>query len=279
MPHPRRAPVARRVALALVLVGVVCFSFTPPGRAIAEDVADLVGIGDAPTVDHDEQGPVRPTAGAVVIGTGTTPDEVRFEIVAFEGQRSEAEQQRTELVDPSVGTCVALDWPDVGPHTASSICIGGPQRDPLPTPSITDREGTESEGALGPGAALTVQGLVGPTVDELTLTYETPSGEPVAAPLTLAKLDSDLARQVGAEQEFGFFVAFLPDEHVGEGGYFSDVMTTVELVAYGDGEEIKRLDLGAIVAQDREDAGEHARELQRLEKAGEAPRAQDAEAP
>jgi hypothetical protein len=246
----RPLPSTRLGLVALAMLGLIGFSFTPPGRAIADGVAGLVGIGDAPTVDHSANGPIRPTSDQVVIGTGTTPDGVRFEIVAFEGRPSEGHQQQMKA---GSWTCVALDWPDRGPSAGSSTCMNGPQRDPLPTPSATVPEPFSS---YGPGVALSIQGLTGPAVDEVELTYETSTGKRVQAPLTLARLDDDLAQQAGTRQQFGFFVAFMPADVVGRDGFGADVMKTIELTVYANGQVVKELDYGAVVAELLGDRGE-----------------------
>ncbi|MGH2988672.1 MAG: hypothetical protein ACRDMA_02255 [Solirubrobacterales bacterium] len=183
-----------------------------------------------------------------MIGAGETPDGVPFEIVAYEGRISEDKKG-----PPFAGTCISLDWPELADPRGGERCIDGPQRDPLPVPGATD-----PEGSLGPGAALEISGLTGPEVDRVDVVYTNRLGDRVNAPVTIAKLDGRLAKQAGTTQEAGFFVAFLPDEDVGQGGFFADVMTTVELVAYGASSEVmERLDYGRILKRHRSMQAEH----------------------
>ena len=120
------------LVVGLVAVGLAAFmALTPSGRAIADDIARLIGIGGPPTVDHSDQD-IAPQAQSspIVIGEGVVPQGgPRFEIVAYEGRRSDAAQARlehdsnqveqdtgrgfpAELLNQNVGTCAALDWPE-----------------------------------------------------------------------------------------------------------------------------------------------------------------------
>lgn len=269
---PPRRPGFRLVLASACAAGAfVAFSFTPPGRAVAGDVAELIGIGGPPTIDHDEQGgPFQPTSEEIVIAKGATEDATRFEIVAFEGKQSEqALRQRAQLqqqvlerireaeeatgeesppfvlpdVGLSAGTCIALDWIDQPNPRGGSVCIDGPPRNPLSIGGYSD-----TEGSYGPAAEVIVNGLTSPEVARVGVSYETPGGERVAADVALGRLEGELAERAGASQEFGAFFAFIPARHAdrpearaGDGGFGADVINTVEAVAYGEsGEEIKR---------------------------------------
>jgi hypothetical protein len=272
-----------RIALCLAAAAaIVGFSLSPPGRAIADELARLVGIGGPPTVDQASQD-ITPQAGSdpVVIGEGLVPQGgPRFEIVAYEGQRNkrlqaemerdaaEAEQEGhpfpPEVLSQAAGTCVSLDWPESVDTQGGDFCIDGPQVNPLPNPGHTDYESK-----LGPGARMAITGLVGPSVDGLEVSYVNASGERVQAPVTLAKLDDELAEQSGATERFGFYVAFIPPADVGDGGLQAQVMTTVELTAFdADGVEVKRLDYGALIAEQIQNSQAQAERLEELRNRG-----------
>lgn len=72
--HPRR----RWVAVASV-VAAVLLALTPPVQSLAEDVAELVGIGDAPSDDF--AGQRDEVEGQGVIAVGTTPSGEPVELV------------------------------------------------------------------------------------------------------------------------------------------------------------------------------------------------------
>jgi hypothetical protein len=261
----------------------VGFSLTPPGRAIADELARLVGIGGPPTVDESTQD-ITPQAGSnpIVIGEGVVPQGgPRFEIVAYEGQRNERLQAETEqraaeaereghpfppeVLNQAVGTCVSLDWPDSVDTQGGDFCVDGPQVNPLPNPGHTDYESK-----LGPGARIAITGLVGASVDGLEVSYVNASGERVQAPVTLAKLDDGLAQQAGATEQFGFYVAFIPPADVGDGGLQAQVMTTVQLTAFdAAGAAVKSLDYGALIAQQIQDSQAQAERLEELRKRAE----------
>jgi hypothetical protein len=268
-----RRPRGPRLALALTAIAaIVALSFSPPGRAIADDIARLIGIGGPPTVDHSD-GDIATQADSspIVIGEGVVPNGgPRFEIVAYEGRLSDAAQARfeqdtgrgfpAELLNQNVGTCVALDWPEKIDPRGGQICIDAPQRDPLPHPSITDYQAQ-----LGMGGELAMVGLTGPEVDRVDVAYTDADGQRAKAPVTLAQLDDELAGRAGVNERFGFYVAFLPDQDVGAGSYIAPVMKTVKMSAYdSEGSEIKQLDYGAIVERQARREAESAAEVQQL---------------
>ena len=268
----RHRPAYLRPVLAgLIVAALVGLSFTPPGRAITGQVGEWVGIGGPATIDHSDDPSLVAEGNQIVIAKAETADGARFEIVAFEGdhgagaiaRRRELEEQIREsqhaiedragdappapalppVTDP--GTCVTVDWIDRPNPRGGGICIDGPQTDPLHITGTTD-----SEGRSGPAARLYIQGLTTPEVTRVEVTYENADGEQVVADSVLGRLVGPLAEKIGAGQQFGFFVAFIPEDDVGPGGYYADVMTTVQATAYGEnGDEIKSLDWGSAVAQ------------------------------
>jgi hypothetical protein len=99
-PRPARTYRARLVLALAALLAVTGFSLTPPGRAIAERVGELVGIGEPSSVKEanlrdprlngqDLVGPV------LVAASGTIPDtDQSFEIVAW------AARKKPEVLSP-----------------------------------------------------------------------------------------------------------------------------------------------------------------------------------
>ena len=267
------------LVVGLVAVGLAAFmALTPSGRAIADDIARLIGIGGPPTIDHSDED-VAPQADSspIVIGEGAVPDGgPRFEIVAYEGRRSDAAQAQlehdsnqverdtgrgfpAETLNQNVGTCVALDWPKDRSQWGED-CTDDPQRDPLPLPSITDYQAQ-----LGMGGELAMVGLTGPDVDRVDVAYTDVDGQRAKAPVTLAQLDDALADRARVNERFGFYVAFVPDRDVGAGSYFAPVMKTVKLSAYdSEGSEIKQLDYGAIVERQARREEDFAAVVQRI---------------
>lgn len=271
---------------AALVTALLAFSFTPPGRAVTGEVAELMGIGGPATIDHDEQRrPLEPTTDEIVISSGRTADGERYEIVAFEGRRSDQEMDRHEVqrrqiledlraareetgadlpappalpeIQTFEGTCIAVDWIDQPESNGGTTCIDGPQNDALHIGGSTD-----SEGRYGPAAQLIIEGMTGPEVARVEVSYERPDGERIVADGSLGRLTPELAEQIGTSMEFGHFVAFIPDLDVGPGGNFADVAFTVQAVAYGDdGEEIEREDYPAMPERARADSQERNRGL------------------
>jgi hypothetical protein len=285
--HSGHIPTLRLGLAGAAVVALVGFSFTPPGRALADDIARLVGIGGPPTVDQTDQD-VTPQSGSepIVIGEGQVPrGGPRFEIVAYDGMWSQQRQEQHErdaaqaaeaghpfpqtALEQELGTCVSLDWPESVDPQGGDFCIDRPQKDPLPTPGHTDYESK-----LGPGGRIAITGVVGPSVDRVDVRYTKANGDHVEAPVTLAQLGEDLAERAGATERFGFYVAFIPDEDVGAGGglagLMSEVITTVELIAYdASGDEVKRLDYGAIIADQVERTEVQADRLEEIRQQAE----------
>lgn len=207
-----------RAALILSLVALVAAfgALTPPGRAIAEKIAELAGIGESPTLEEHLPGESAPGRPAVVVGNGHAPDGTGYEIVAYESRAS--------------GTCVALEWPDQ--HRTSGVCSGG---QPL-------SEGVGAVRFQFPTAQLptpplvTVAGSAGPEVREVRA-VEISDGVRRRIAVDFVALSQGPAGVAEVEDRMGYFVAFLSDE-VSE----PDVLgarTEIEIVAYdGRGEAL-----------------------------------------
>jgi hypothetical protein len=189
-----RIPRMTGIALAAIVV-LVGLSFTPPGRVVAGEVGDLVGIGDEPTVSSRAANEL----DAVVIGTGATPGDQPFELVAF------------LLEDPNdvPELCFDLDLAEPARPTGG-VCIT----------STRNYELLEEEG-FGPvsvfghrsieHADLMVRGAMTSEASDVTVTYVDRHRVRQEAPVTHGQLTSELAAQIGSEWKAGAFVAFLPE--------------------------------------------------------------------
>src|SRR4051812_24874229 len=103
----------RTWAVALTAGLLIALAFTPPGRAVTAQLGELVGIGEEPTVDRDNpEASVVATGRQVVIATGTTPSGERYEMSAFAGGRSAAEQQKLKERFPDAFREYKAEHPD-----------------------------------------------------------------------------------------------------------------------------------------------------------------------
>jgi hypothetical protein len=239
------------LAIAVVLLLLVAISLTPPGRAVADDIARLVGIGDDPTLDPSKNQDNKASGRAVVVATGTVPGtDQPVEISAYASvDRPEKGnlQPDTPGVPPIYDnspakpeSCLNIDLPGVEHQSQvefNSTCVTRDVKRAL------DFNGaTEFGDDLSEQARFSVEGLVSDEVTRVEVTYEDASGERVDAPVILATLDRDVADQTGAPFTFGQFLAYLPDDGVETGGPGTlghPIMDSVEVKALGaDGKEI-----------------------------------------
>jgi hypothetical protein len=196
---PRRSWAAgrgiRASGVALVAVAaLVLASLTPPGRAIATDLGQLVGIGDEPT-----RGPA-PGERAVVIGAGDAAKSYRYEVVAETNHGGSPESE----------TCIYLEFPDLGGPTGGN-CITRYTRRTLPQEHMTPLFPHEAPPEFGSDARWIVQGLVTPDVAQVTVTRSETDGTRTEFPIELSSLNEDLSRQIGVDDKAGFFFALLPE--------------------------------------------------------------------
>jgi hypothetical protein len=190
----RRRPVMRfRLAVAAaVAAGIVALASTPPGRAAADWVADLIGIadvGEAPTVAPaptvgDEPRPPR----ATVIASGLTARGDPFEWV---------------LDGTSRGTCLTLLLPARGASEAGGAC-----GEDLFLPLRGDEIFPWGSSGLGRGENV-VYGFISPTVASVKLTFDH-DGQTATLDAVTEQIPLKLLRQAGADRPRGVFIAFLP---------------------------------------------------------------------
>jgi hypothetical protein len=190
---PPRYPRATLVA-AVVAVVVALTALTPFGRAVAEQIADWIGIGDPPT--REQQNPVGEPA--VVIGYGTV-EGARYEIVAS--------TYPPQAITGPVPGCVSIDFPDnQGLAMASCVTPG--------TPAYLEQNGIRAHGGFhsrAPAASpFVVSGLARPEVSRIVISTESSATE-----ATVAHVTPELGERIGFQGEVAYFVAFLPREDAG----------------------------------------------------------------
>jgi hypothetical protein len=181
--------VARPLAIAvLIALALVLASLTPPGRAVASRIGELIGVGDEPS-----EGP------GIVIGAGSSPDGFPFEVVASDGGGPGISEGQT---------CVFLAIPGTTGRTGSCLTDDGAR-------SLRRHEikplvyGAPPE--LGPEAELIVQGLTTREIDAVEVTYPDPEdGQLTSAPVQFSRLDARLGERIGSGERVGHFAAFLP---------------------------------------------------------------------
>lgn len=202
--------VGAAVAASLIVAASV---FTAPGRALAEQLGELVGIGDEPTQPRQPA-----TTGsdypAVVIGVGQAPGGERFEIVASGPRAVDAEaavDRGAIAVDRGAIACIFVELPTVDTTEAGS-CMTEESQAGLAETGIAPIS-LLGNPTLSP-TRLIVQGLVLPEVARVEVRYESPAGTPQTSDVTLASLDAELGARIGVDEQAGYFVAFLPEELV-----------------------------------------------------------------
>lgn len=177
---------------AVVLSGLVFAgcdvgkSATPAPTTDPSESADVAEVGDRPThppapVEGMDPRPPKPT----VIAAGLTARGDPFELV---------------IQGTSKGTCILMTFPASGGE-GGGRCGDDP---------FLDLSGPiQSTGVSTSGKGLQVDGLVGPAVDSVELSYER-DGEMQQLQAVTEQISPGLLREVGETEPVGVFVAFLP---------------------------------------------------------------------
>lgn len=218
-PPSRRWSLRAPIAIAAALVLIMAVTLTPPGRAIADGIAHLVGIGDEPTLDPSKDQDLKASGRAVVVATGTIPGtDQSIEFSAY----ASTDAPTGENLQPGSGppvydlgptrtlSCLNADLPGLESQKQvefESLCIDHPVDRPLDLNSSTD-----NLDRLGGEARFRVGGTLSDEVAKVEVTYEDRSGQRVAAPVIVARLDESIAEETGAPLTFGLFQAYLPDD-------------------------------------------------------------------
>lgn len=253
--RPRRQ--SRWAAGIVAAVALVGLSLTPPGRAIAEGVGELVGIGGKSSLDHSKNENVPAAGAAVVIDAGTLPgSDQPYEITAYRSREPKHELPRRQDVPtprpiPEQSSrapisCISLDLPGIENRSQaefSTICVDAEESDDYTLSASGFSEDTA--GTYGEAARFRVSGLTGEDAAEVEVTYVDPAtGSRIKAPVIYGRLADTVAEQIDAPARFGHFIAFIPDDGIkvsfNRGGSAAHpFVETIEVRAFDDaGEEI-----------------------------------------
>lgn len=201
-PSPRRgrrlwAGVAAAVAGAALVV-------SPPGQALAEKIAELAGIGEAPTEVPAVVSPGSENQSEVV-ATGTSPAGVPFEVVASVGSDPQE-------ADSGV-TCFSVSFPSLTPSSTSASCLTKAAQRPLQEGPAISPFVSVGQQELSPEADLIVTATVSPEIDSVKLTYADgadvqeaalTSAEVTLAPAGGTDADGDSLSPMSARYVVGF---------------------------------------------------------------------------
>ena len=288
--HVARRLFIRRAGFACaVLLLAALLSATPQGRAVADELGELVGIGEPTSVQesdlrdprlNEQQDRVGP---AIVVGKGTMPGGTPFEIVGWgaidkntlplpvdpddarpvsppPGDGPQVDPAEVETGQETLVSCLGVVYPSVGRQETGKVC-----RNETDDQTIhVFGTGVSDEYSEG----LDIGEMVGTTsssVEEVQVTYEDEDGQRVPADVTFGKLEGEALETTGAPFPFGFFVAHVPVEQTGE---FDDdgplphsaTLESVEVVALDDS--------GAVIGDDHAGAS-YTRAIARSEQAAE----------
>lgn len=224
--HRARARLAAQVAaldglpalLATVAMAAALLA-TPTGRGGLSWAAELVGVGDVggPPSKAD-RGPLRPTAGPLVVDNGRAPDNSRYEWVAHRGGLPELSLEGGRHVAGGTGLCLAFDWPDHPHRRTREGCSQRPERyPPVPAQIAGPIQSFGFEPAQRPAETsapdIVLSGSAEIRVARLEITYAR-KGVKRRLPTDLAPVNQSLLRRLGLPQgrprPFAVFTAFVP---------------------------------------------------------------------
>lgn len=210
------------VAVAIVAI-LVAASLTPPGRAVAGKLGELVGIGDEPTGVGGT---------SVVIGVGEGPSGERYEIFAS-----------TELspgIPADGATCIGLSIPASKQTIQGASCLTEDQKHALER-DIVSPIAAPAPKELGLAGQTVVQGLARGDVASVGLEHSGADGTVTLIPVQFFPLTEELGTEIESEEAVGFFFALVPDEllFAGDerdgpvGNYASEVFSRLRLEVIG----------------------------------------------
>ena len=233
--------------LAAAAIALACLLLTPPGRAAADWLGGVVGIGDVGGSPTNEHRGFPATGAAIVINNGFAPDGSRYEWVAYP---CKIDLRKEGLPERFEGFGVSFEWPG----SAQDGGAGGG--------SCAEGEGDASEraghyfGSFGTqivpsqfkGVAapdLVVSGETTPSVHEVRVVYTDARGGRHSRPVDFERIGRKLRGKITASRELGgTFVAFIP----GAWAARDDLENRLDLRALqGTG----KLEAGPLVRRDR----------------------------
>jgi hypothetical protein len=253
-----RSPALAALIAAIALAGAL---LTPPGRAVADWVADVVGIGDSPTLEQEGSVP----GSAVVIDSGTLSDGTAYELVAKlvtpellygpsarqsakAGGSSEAEVQELR---PGLGAeliCFTVDWPGITAKGAGGNCTradgsASPGGSAFQTPGLfrppyrTDFSWEDSE----PNVSSIFFGILNdPAIDRVEVVRRDQAGPTTQIAAKVITVSGALLERVGGTGPVRVFESLLDPEDMAA---VRDGSATIEAVALDDqGRELDRMD-------------------------------------
>ncbi len=205
--------------LGLALLGA---SFTPPGRAATDWVADLAGVGDEPSLE--QVGSV--DGSEVVVASGTLSDGTRYEAVI----KRITDESRSEDFGSTPGTeipdavCVQIDWPDFNETGGGGNCAGGKEKLGLDESWAHQFEVPHNEF----GSPMLFFGFVG---NEQVADVEIEQTEPTRIPVEtqFIPIEGDLRERLGSDFPSAVFIAELDGEIVAGGAENQSVVVATAL--------------------------------------------------
>jgi hypothetical protein len=207
----------RRWVPALAALGIAATltaaSFTPPGRAVADQVGEFVGLVD----DHH-----------VVIGLGQTNYEHHPYHVYVMGEPQPGE------------TCVFFEFKEVAGSNMGS-CLNGIGLSDLANDKLAPFVYWPPDGLLPKGSAV-VQGLATPDVARVEISFRNAEGNKVQVPVDTSDLTVEMLQKIGlSDGPARFFVAFLPPEAMRDATFATHV-PELQKDAHLPGVEIRAFD-------------------------------------
>jgi hypothetical protein len=212
-----------RPAFAIAVVAaIVAALFTPPGRAVAGWVGELIGVaevGGPPTLEPSEFPHLQRRGPGFIAGTGAAPDGSRYELVAF---------------DSSVGTCLELNFPDSRgeePRVSTQCYRGSAGKRYIGLGTTHPREGSDLPHAI-------VAGEAGVDVERVEIRYRDLDGVSRTVEADVHALDGELLARVNGDEPIHSYVGFLD---VGTSGQLRSGASEIEVVGYdAAGTEVAR---------------------------------------
>jgi hypothetical protein len=256
----RRIPLSPALAALIAAIALAGALLTPPGRAVADWVADVVGIGDSPTLEQEGSVP----GSAVVIDSGALSDGTAYELVAklvtpellpgqsaresaaTAGGSSEAEVKEFRFDADLI--CFTVDWPGITEKGAGGNCTRAdgslsPGGSAFQTPGLfrppyrTDFSWEGSE----PNVSSIFFGILNdPAIDRVEVVRRDQAGPTTQVAAKVITVSGALLERVGGTGPVRVFESLL-DPH--DMAALRDGSATIEAVALDDqGHELDRMD-------------------------------------
>lgn len=197
----------RRLASAVGALAVAGFALSPAGSAVAEDIAQLVGIGDEPS-DRFEAGMIGSiSSDGRVFGLGTTPSGIPFELAHERTTLGGRKSTRTQ-------SCVHLSYPDTKMDPSGASCLTDAALRGFERGHVMSPIASIGPAGLGEGSDFVVSFTGSADVDHVEVSYpmngEVLTTEAKVAPFMAAPAQTAKASAYRGETPLVMGVAFLP---------------------------------------------------------------------